>query len=144
MRVLDVDNANAIQHLKKNVKACLFNSSYGISISALTDIYKGEEVFLRWLGPTREYQIPVERAKELHPNVLGTLLRYFDNHSYLEKGVVRFKLVHGVNFVVAQPECILTPEGEGGNLEAGTMKARWDILPGTLLSIATKTRSSLL
>jgi hypothetical protein len=24
------------------------------------------------------------------------------------------------------------------------MKARWDILPGTLLSIATKTRSSLL
>jgi len=38
----------------------------------------------------------------------------------------------------------LTPDGEGGNLEAGTMKARWDILPGTKLGLATKTRSSLL
>jgi len=140
----EIENEKAIEHLFNNVKACLTNSSYGITFSALTDIYKGEEVFLRWDGPTREYFLSVERAKELHQNVFGTLLRYFYNHSHLEKGVVSFKLVHGVNFVVAQPECILTPDGEGGNLETGTMKARWDILPGTKLTLATKTRSNLL
>jgi hypothetical protein len=36
---------------------------------------------------------------------------------------------------VAQPECILSPDGEGGNLESGTIKARWDIIATTELSL---------
>ena len=128
-------NDQAFDHLKNNVKADLHVGKKGITFWALTDIYKGEEVFLRWQGPTREYSFSVERIKELHGNVFGTLLRYFDNHSYNEKGIVRFKLVQDVNFIVAQPECILTPDGEGGNLETGTMKARWDILANTELKL---------
>jgi len=46
----EIENEKAIEHLFNNVKACLTNSSYGITFSALTDIYKGEEVFLRWDG----------------------------------------------------------------------------------------------
>jgi hypothetical protein len=128
-------NLKAIDHLVNCVKSTLsFSSKYGVSFTAITDIYKGQLVFVPWKGPTGIYHLPVERTKELHGNVFGTLLQYFDNHSYLEKGVVNFKLVHGVNFIVAQPECILSPEGEGGNIDAGTMKARWAILPNTILS----------
>jgi len=128
-------NLKAIDHLVNCVKSTLsFSSKYGVSFTAITDIYKGQLVFVPWKGPTGIYHLPVERTKELHGNVFGTLLQYFDNHSYLEKGVVNFKLVHGVNFIVAQPECILSPEGEGGNIDAGTMKARWVILPNTILS----------
>ena len=132
---IDLLNEKAINHLINNVKSTLsFSSKYGVSFTAITDIYKGQLAFVPWKGPTGIYHLPVERTKELHGNVLGTLLQYFDNHSYLEKGVVNFKLVHGVNFIVAQPECILSPEGEGGNIDAGTMKARWVILPQTVLS----------
>ena len=128
-------NDQAFDHLKNNVKADITITKKGLSFWALTDIYNGEEVFLRWKGPTREYSFSVERIGELHTNVFGTLLRYFDNHSYNEKGIVKFKLVQDVNFIVAQPECILTPDGEGGNLETGTMKARWDILANTELKL---------
>ena len=128
-------NDQAFDHIKNNVKADLHVGKKGITFWALTDIYKGEEVFLRWEGPTREYTFPVERIKELQTNVFGSLLRNFDNHSYNDKGIVSFKLVQGVNFIVAQPECILTPDGEGGNLEPGTMKARWDIVGNTDLSL---------
>lgn len=135
MAALEHLNEKAFQHIKNNVVTQLTCRKKGLTFCALTDIYKGQEVFLPWDGPTREYNFIVDRIEELHGNVFGTLLRYFDNHSYNEKGIVNFKLVHGVNFVVAQPECILSPEGEGGNLESGTMKARWDILATTELSL---------
>ncbi len=128
-------NDQATDHLFNNVKATIKNTKYSIGICALVDIYKGEEVFRPWEKVTGQYTLSVERARELHTNVLGTLLQYFDNDSYLERNFVNFKLVQGVNFIVAQPECLIIPEGEGGNLEAGTMKARWDILPNTTLSL---------
>ena len=135
MAALDLLNEKAFQHIKNNVVTQLTCRKIGLTFCALTDIYKGQEVFLPWDGPTREYSFIVDRIEELHGNVFGTLLRYFDNHSYLEKGVVNFKLVHGVNFIVAQPECILSPDGEGGNLESGTIMARWDIIATTELSL---------
>ena len=130
-------NEIAIDHLFNNVKASI-GTTYnrdGLNFSALVDIYKGERVFVPFKGATGIYHLPVERAKELHKNVFGILLQYFDNHSFEQEGIVKFKLVHGVNFIVAQPECILTPDGEGGNLETGTMKARWDILANTELKL---------
>ncbi len=144
MAALDEYNEAAYQHIEKNVKACLRRSKKGIGITALVDIYKGEEVFLPWKRGSGSFTLPVERAKELHSNVLGTLLQYFNNSSYSVSGVVNFKLVQGVNFIVAQPECILSPEGEGGNLEAGTMKARWDIMANTALSVYEPKLSNLL
>jgi len=132
---VEILNDQAFEHLKNNVKADITTTKKGLSFWALTDIYNGQEVFLRWQGPTREYSFLVERIEELHNNVFGTLLRYFNNHSYKDKGIVNFKLVQDVNFIVAQPECILTPDGEGGNLEPGTMKARWDILENTELTL---------
>lgn len=144
MAAVDHFNEEAFQHLKNNIKADIRNVKGIVVISALVDIYKGEEVFTPWKRGTSEFTFSVERAKELHSNVLGTLLRYFNNSSYLDRGVVNFKLVRGVNFILAQPECILSPEGEGGNLETGSMKARWDILANTPLSVNSPKLSNLL
>jgi len=141
---VEILNDQAFEHLKNNVKADITTTKKGLSFWALTDIYNGEEVFLSWQGPTRDYFFNVDRIGELHNNVFGTLLRYFDNHSYIDKGIVNFKLVQGVNFIVAQPECILTPDGEGGNLEPGTMKARWDILANTELSLYEQKRPNFI
>jgi len=103
-------------------RVCMSPLGLGIGLQALVDIKKGEQIFTPWEGKTGIYSVPLWMMETLEERVFRMVLEYFHNDfdsTYVDS-MIKFRLVNGANFVIAQPLCLLNTKYHLGNCDSHT------------------------
>ena len=115
-------------YLNTSIKSYLrASSTHGVGLFALVDIKVGDQVFPKWKGETGWYKIKFEKFKQLPQEVIGYILRSYENSIVNDDSEIKLKLTKDCNFLFSDPLCLLNTKYEKGSIDSKTGIAIKDI-----------------